>query len=77
MRGGSGQTRIAYVLKNVFDSQKPLLSADFDKESSYIKVNIDMKHSILKHKADCDDVGLATIAHQKRTVGHGEKQFVG
>jgi hypothetical protein len=69
--------RRAYILKNIFDSQKPLLSANFDKESSNIKVNIDVKHSILKHKADCDDIGLAAVAHQKRTVGHGEKQFVG
>jgi hypothetical protein len=63
-------------LKNIFDGQETLLTADFDKEASDIKAHVDMKHSILKHKADGDHVGLGAVAHEKRAVGHGQQQFV-
>jgi hypothetical protein len=63
-------------LKNVFNGQETLLTTNFDKEASDIKAHVDMKHSILKYKANGDHVGLGAVAHEKRAVGHGQQQFV-
>lgn len=72
----NGKRPRAYILKHVFDRQEALLTADLDKEASDIEAHVDVKHSILKYKADGDDIGLGAVAHEKRAVRHGQQQFV-
>lgn len=73
---GSASTLSSYILENIFDRQEALLTADLDEEASDVEAYVDMKHSILKHKADGDNIGLGAVAHEKRAVRHRQQQFV-